>query len=91
MSDLPLVLSPDDEVALRSLLDASKRDRWAGLVLTRGMLPVVPNFESLPTASALYRFALMGVRGDGATTPDIVYTCLRDAAGSYAWEIAATG
>lgn len=85
-----LILSPEDEVALRSMLDAAKRDRWAGLVLTRGALPTVPNFESLPPADALHRFAVVGVRGDGATTPDVVYACLRDAAGSYAWEVVAT-
>lgn len=88
---MSLELSPQDEQVLRALIDAGRTDRWAGMPMTLGMAPVVPNFESLPTASVLYRFALIGVRGDGATTPDIVYACLRDAAGSYSWEIAATG
>lgn len=83
-------LSAEDEQVLRALIDAGKTDRWAGVVMTRKSLPTVPNFESLPTASALYRFAMIGVRGDGATTPDIAYVCLRDAAGSYSWEIACT-
>lgn len=84
-------LTPEDEQVLGRLIAAARADRWAGLSMTSGALPTVPNFESLPTASALYRFALIGVRGDGATTPDIVYACLRDAAGSYAWIVCATG
>lgn len=73
--------------------DAMRRDRWAGLVMSRGLLPVVPNRLELPTPTADYRGALCLVLGvDGSGDPDELYTCLRGADEvTYTWELLAAG
>lgn len=66
-------------------------DDWAGRVIWRGGYPRSPVVDVLPTAGEIYSYALLTLRGDGATTPDILYACLRDAAGAWDWRTAATG
>lgn len=73
--------------------DALNRDRWAGLVALRGLLPVFPNREALPTPTADYRGCPCLVLGvDGSGDPDTLYVCVRAADEvTYTWETLATG
>ena len=73
---------------LESLLD---HDEWAGRVVRRGGYPRIPVEDALPTAAEEFAYAMLTLRGDGATTPDIAYICLRDASGVWDWRTAATG
>lgn len=54
-------------------------------------VPVRLAFAALPAAAALYRGVVQYVQGDGATTPDVAYVCLRSATGTYSWKPLATG
>lgn len=66
-------------------------DDWAGRVIWRGGYPRVPVVDALPTAGEIFWLAVLTLRGNYVTTPDITYQCLRDAAGAYDWEVVATG
>lgn len=61
------------------------RTPWLSSV--RGGLPKVPTVETLPTASEVYGYRVVTVRG----TPDVTYQCLRDNTGAWGWETVATG
>ena len=57
-----------------------ERNQFVGAPL-RGLLPQVPHRAALPTAGEPMKYRLIVVRG----TPDIVYVCLRNAAGTWGW------
>lgn len=63
-----------------------RADDWAGAP-SRGALPKVPTRDTLPTASEAYAYRMVVIRG----APDVMYVCLRDNLGAWAWEVAATG
>ena len=67
--------------------DALSRDRWAGLVALRGLLPIVPNRDALPTASHDYDGALVLVPG----TPSTLYFGAVDGSGDPEWVVVAAG
>jgi len=70
---------PDD--VLSALI---QRDSWAGMVITRGTLPRVPQRATLPTASD----ATVGqlVRIPGATgAADATYECKKGSDDAYSW------
>ncbi len=80
-----------EDERLESLRARIERDRWAGGVILRGELPRIPTVPALPTASPDFAYALLVLLGDGATTPDIAYVCLRDSSGVWDWRVVATG
>lgn len=45
----------------------------------------------LPTAGAAYRGTIIWIPGDGTTTADTGYMCLRSATGTYSWKTIAIG
>ncbi|MFN0145113.1 MAG: hypothetical protein ACKVT1_01270 [Dehalococcoidia bacterium] len=69
----------------QALAEQIRRERWMAPI--HGGLPQVPRREALPNASADLHFCMIGVDG----TPSVVYICLKDSMGAYAWEVAATG
>lgn len=77
--------------ALGFIQDALSRDTWAGGHVLRGELPVVPTVPVLPSASLKYAYRLLCIPGDGSTTADVVYVCLRNSSGAWGWRTAATG
>jgi len=46
---------------------------------------------SLPVAGAAYRGTYIWGPGDGTTTADIAYVCLRSATGTYSWKQVVSG
>lgn len=54
-------------------------------------VPIRLPFAALPAATAALRGTVQYVQGDGVTTADIAYICLRSAAGAYSWKPWATG
>ena len=91
MPDAPAVGETSLEERVAHIEQLLVDDAWAGRVIWRGGYPRTPVVDALPTAGEIYRYALLTLRGDGATTPDILYACLRTAAGVWGWRTAATG
>lgn len=58
--------------------------RWMGPLL-KGSLPATEVRDALPTAEEALAYQVVTIRGDGATTPDVTYQCLRDAGGAWEW------
>lgn len=79
----------ESDPRVERLLGQVARDHWTAPL--HGGLPQVPRREALPTAGVDYWLRMIAIPGDGSTTPDVVYVCLRDASGVYHWETAATG
>ena len=56
-----------------------------------------PSYESpytlavLPTAAVAYRGVTVLIPGDGTTTADTTYVCLRSATGTYSWKPVVAG
>jgi len=59
---------------------------WIGPLL-RGGLPRTEVRDTLPAASADFAYRVLTIRGNGGTTPDVTYQCLRDATGSWGWRV----
>jgi len=85
------VVAPQDDERLEAVRARIERDRWAGGTILRGELPRVPTVVNLPTASADMAYARAVLPGDGATTSDVEYVCLRDSSGVWGWRVSATG
>lgn len=82
--------SLEEQESIAELLElarAMRRNLWAGAPVLRGALPKLPAVTALPTASIEYAYAQVVLIG----TPDIHYTCLRNAGGTWGWRTAATG
>lgn len=69
----------------RALEDELQNNGWAAPF--QGGLPRITTRQALPTASSAFAYRMVALPG----TPDIVYVCLRDAGGTWAWVTAATG
>ncbi|MCR4339412.1 MAG: hypothetical protein NUW01_05940 [Gemmatimonadaceae bacterium] len=65
-----------------------RRSGWTGGSFAE-RLPRVPVRDTLPTAAVAYAYRIIVIRGDGSTTPDVAYLCLRDAAGAWGWRLIA--
>lgn len=61
--------------------------RFGGLVAGAS----APSVSALPTAAAGFRGQLLVVPGNGTTTADQLYTCLRSATGTWSWKSVSTG
>lgn len=67
--------------------DVLNRDRWAGLVMTRGLLPVVPFRDVLPDPSHDYDGCLVLIPGE----PSTLYFGAVDGSGDPEWVQVAAG
>jgi len=65
-----------------------QRDRWAGLPMLRGTLPIMVQRLTLPTASHDFDGAICLVTG---ALPWIAYVGMQNAAGAPEWVQIATG
>ena len=77
-----MVMGPDE-----TFWDNLNRDRWAGTVIMRGLLPVVPLRDALPTASHDYDGCLVRIPG----TPSVLYFGAVDGTGAPEWVQVASG
>ena len=56
--------------------------RFGGLTGGVSASPVA----ALPTAGVAFRYLLLVVPGNGTTTADTLYACLRSSTGTYSWK-----
>lgn len=80
-----------NDYAGEELYGLMARDQWAGGTVLRGELPQVPQVDALPTAGEQWAYRMVTLPGDGATTADVTYQCLRTSAGVWGWRTMATG
>ena len=80
-------LNPSSTGDVNHILDMIRSDRWAGTVIERGLLPVVPNRLALPTASHDYDGCLVLVPG----SPSTLYFGAVDGSGDPEWVVVAAG
>lgn len=75
----------------RRVIDGAHRSPWTSGPVTSGGLPRAIERDSLPTAGVEYANAIVAIPGDGATTADVAYMCLRNSSGVWGWRVMATG